>query len=137
MLQPSPQPFFPLSPSLWAATAAPAPETTPLQSDTKADVVVIGAGYCGLSTALHLAERGVRVVVLEAREVGFGGSGRNGGQVIPGLKFDPSELIAMFGQEKGQRLVDFANSTGDATSTRWTCRWCAVAGYRARTRRPH
>lgn len=108
------QEFFPLSPSLWAATAAPAPVTTPLQSDVKADVVVIGAGYCGLSTALHLAERGVRVVVLEARDIGFGGSGRNGGQVIPGLKFDPSELMKMFGREKGQRLVDFAAGTVDA-----------------------
>ena len=108
------QEFFPLSPSLWAATAAPAPDTAPLDSDAQADVVIVGAGYCGLSTALHLAERGVRVVVLEAREVGFGGSGRNGGQVIPGLKHDPSELIAMFGAEKGQRLVDFAGSTADA-----------------------
>ena len=108
------QEFFPLSPSLWAATAAPALVTTPLQSDVKADVVVIGAGYCGLSTALHLAERGVRVVVLEARDIGFGGSGRNGGQVIPGLKYDPSELLAMFGREKGQRLVDFAASTVDS-----------------------
>lgn len=108
------QEFFPLGPSLWAATAAPAPVTTPLQSDVKADVVVIGAGYCGLSTALHLAERGVRVVVLEARDIGFGGSGRNGGQVIPGLKFDPSELMKMFGREKGQRLVDFAAGTVDA-----------------------
>ena len=108
------QEFFPLSPSLWAATAAPAPETMPLQSDVKADVVVVGAGYCGLSTALHLAERGVRVVVLEARDIGFGGSGRNGGQVIPGMKFDPSELMAMFGREKGQRLVDFAAGTVDA-----------------------
>lgn len=106
--------FFPLTPSLWAATAAPAPDTAPLDSDAQADVVIVGAGYCGLSTALHLAERGVRVVVLEARDVGFGGSGRNGGQVIPGLKHDPSELIAMFGAEKGQRLVDFAGSTADA-----------------------
>ena len=106
--------FFPLTPSLWAATAAPAPDTAPLDSDAQADVVIVGAGYCGLSTALHLAERGVRVVVLEAREVGFGGSGRNGGQVIPGFKHDPSEIIAMFGAEKGQRLVDFAGSTADA-----------------------
>lgn len=106
--------FFPLTPSLWAATAAPAPDTAPLDSDAQADVVIVGAGYCGLSTALHLAERGVRVVVLEARDIGFGGSGRNGGQVIPGFKYDPSEMIAMFGAEKGQRLVDFAGSTADA-----------------------
>jgi glycine/D-amino acid oxidase-like deaminating enzyme len=108
------QPYFPLSPSLWAATAAPAPETTPLDSDTQADVVIVGAGYCGLSTALHLVERGVRVVVLEAREIGFGGSGRNGGQVIPGIKHDPSELLARFGTERGQRLVDFVAGTADA-----------------------
>ncbi|MCU4120222.1 NAD(P)/FAD-dependent oxidoreductase [Variovorax sp. N23] len=106
--------FFPLTPSLWAATAAPAPDTAPLDGDAQADVVIVGAGYCGLSTALHLAERGVRVVVLEARDIGFGGSGRNGGQVIPGFKYDPSEMIAMFGAEKGQRLVDFAGSTADA-----------------------
>ena len=109
-----PQEYFPLSPSLWAATAAPAPATTPLQSDAQADVVVVGAGFCGLSTALHLAERGVRVTVLEAREIGFGGSGRNGGQVIPGLKHDPSELMALLGREQGQRLAAFAGGTADA-----------------------
>ena len=108
------QEFFPLAPSLWAATAPPAPATTPLDTDAQADVIVIGAGYCGLSTALHLAERGVRVAVLEAKEIGFGGSGRNGGQVIPGLKHDPSELLRMFGPEEGQRLVDFAKGTADA-----------------------
>jgi glycine/D-amino acid oxidase-like deaminating enzyme len=108
------QPVFPLSPALWSATAVPAPATTPLDTDVQADVVIVGAGYCGLSTALHLAERGVRVVVLEAREIGFGGSGRNGGQVIPGLKYDPSELLTMFGPERGQRLVDFAAGTVDA-----------------------
>ncbi len=108
------QDFFPLTPSLWAATAVPAPATTPLDTHTQADVIVIGAGYCGLSTALHLAERGVRVVVLEAREIGFGGSGRNGGQVIPGLKHDPSDLLRMFGPEEGQRLIDFAKGTADA-----------------------
>jgi glycine/D-amino acid oxidase-like deaminating enzyme len=108
------QEFFPLSPSLWAATASPAPPTIALQDDAQADVVVVGAGFCGLSTALHLAERGVRVTVLEAREIGFGGSGRNGGQVIPGLKHDPSELIALLGPEKGQRLVNFSAGTADA-----------------------
>ncbi|MFZ3117859.1 MAG: FAD-dependent oxidoreductase, partial [Variovorax sp.] len=43
--------FFPLTPSLWAATAAPAPDTAPLDGDAQADVVIVGAGYCGLSTA--------------------------------------------------------------------------------------
>lgn len=104
---------FPLSPSLWAATAPPAPATPPLTESTAADVVVIGGGYAGLSTALHLAERGVSAVVLEAHEPGWGGSGRNGGQVIPGLKYDPDELETMFGPERGRRLADFAGRTVD------------------------
>lgn len=105
---------FPLSASLWAATAAPPPPTEPLRESMQADVLVIGGGYAGLSTALHLAERGVKVVVLEAREIGFGGSGRNGGQVIPGLKYDPDDLMSMFGQERGERLLRFAGATADS-----------------------
>ncbi|GJE00702.1 NAD(P)/FAD-dependent oxidoreductase [Methylobacterium isbiliense] len=105
---------FPLQPSLWASTAAPAPATAPLGASTRADVAVIGAGFAGLSTALHLAEAGLRPVVLEAREIGFGGSGRNGGQVIPGLKYDPDDLVQRFGPERGERLVAFAGGTADA-----------------------
>jgi glycine/D-amino acid oxidase-like deaminating enzyme len=104
---------FPLAPSLWAATAPAAPATPPLEGSISADVVIVGAGYAGVSTALHLAERGVRVVVLEAHEPGWGGSGRNGGQVIPGLKYDPDELEQMFGPERGKRLVDFIGGTAD------------------------
>jgi len=104
---------FPLEPSLWAATAPAAVPTPPLREPVTADVCIVGAGYAGLSTALHLAERGIEAVVLEAKEPGFGGSGRNGGQVIPGLKFDPDELEAMFGRERGPRLVDFVGSTAD------------------------
>ncbi|MDI1287358.1 MAG: FAD-binding oxidoreductase [Reyranella sp.] len=104
---------FPLEPSLWAATAPPAPPTPPLAEPVSTDVCIVGAGYAGLSTALHLAERGIKAVVLEAKEPGFGGSGRNGGQVIPGLKFDPDELESMYGPERGPRLVDFVGSTAD------------------------
>ena len=104
---------FPLAPSLWAATAAPAPETVPLPTSTHSDVLVVGGGYAGLSTALHLAQRGISVMVLEGREIGFGGSGRNGGQVIPGLKHDPDDLLQRFGAERGERLVAFASGTAD------------------------
>jgi glycine/D-amino acid oxidase-like deaminating enzyme len=104
---------FPLEPSLWAASAPQRPHTPPLAESANADVCVIGAGYAGLSTALHLAERGIRTIVLEAKEPGYGGSGRNGGQVIPGLKYDPDELEAMFGPERGQKLVAFAGGTAD------------------------
>ena len=62
-------------PSLWAATAPPARVTPPLRESGTYDVVIVGAGYTGLSTALHLAERGVSVCVLEAREPGWGASG--------------------------------------------------------------
>src|ERR1700759_2437650 len=104
---------FPLAPSLWAATAPAALPTPPLAGNVTADVVVIGAGYCGMSTALDLAGRGTRVVVLEAHEPSWGGSGRNGGQVIPGLKYDPDELEEKFGPERGRRLVDFIGKSAD------------------------
>ncbi|WP_043364265.1 FAD-binding oxidoreductase [Belnapia sp. F-4-1] len=105
----------PLPPSLYAATARPAPPTPPLAGDRQADVVVVGAGFTGLSTALHLAERGVDVVVLEANEPGWGASGRNGGQVNPGLKPDPDEVEAAFGPELGGRMVRFAWGAPETT----------------------
>ena len=107
------RPTFPLQPSLWATTAVPAPPTVALTDNAQADVVVIGGGFCGLSTALHLAESGANVALLEAREIGFGASGRNGGQVIPGLKFDPEDLMAKFGAADGERIISFASQTAD------------------------
>ena len=104
---------FPLAPSLWAATAPAAAPTPPLDGDVEADVCVIGGGYAGLSTALHLAEKGTSVVVLEAQEPGWGGSGRNGGQVIPGIKYDPGDIRAKFGPEAGEALVRFVGGTAD------------------------
>ncbi len=99
--------------SLWVATAAPAPETPPLTADRDAEVAVIGGGFTGLSAALHLAEAGVETVLLEQAEPGWGASGRNGGQVIPGFKLDPDELVARFGPERGRRLVEFGGGTAD------------------------
>ncbi|MBR0644928.1 NAD(P)/FAD-dependent oxidoreductase [Plastoroseomonas hellenica] len=107
--------MLPLPPSLYAATARPAPPTPPLPGDRRADVVVIGAGFTGLSTALHLAERGVDTVVLEANEPGWGASGRNGGQVNPGLKPDPDQVDADFGPELGARMVRFAWGAPETT----------------------
>ncbi len=69
-------------PSYYAASANPAPDRPALQGRRETDVCVVGAGYSGLSTALHLAEAGFRVVVLEAVTVGWGASGRNGGQIV-------------------------------------------------------
>ena len=94
--------------SLWAATAAPAPQTPPLEGEHRADVVVVDGGFTGLSTALHLAEHGVRVVVLEQAEPGWGASGRNGGQVVPLLKQDPDTVVRLLGPERGERFNQVA-----------------------------
>jgi glycine/D-amino acid oxidase-like deaminating enzyme len=99
--------------NLWEETAEPAPDVSPLTAAASADVLVIGTGYLGLSAALHLAEAGARVLAVDAHPPGWGASGRNGGQIIPGLKYDPDELEAMFGQEAGERLWRFAGATAD------------------------
>jgi len=85
----------------------------PLAGERKADVLVIGGGFTGLSTALHLAEQGVEVVLLEAYEPGWGASGRNGGQVNPGLKHDPDRVERDFGAERGGRMLRFAGGAPD------------------------
>ncbi len=92
-------------PSLWAAVTPPAPDLPELTAPQEAEVVVIGAGFTGLSTALHLREAGVDVAVVEAMEPGWGASGRNNGQVIPTLsRPDPDDIIAKHGAA-GERFV--------------------------------
>lgn len=98
----------PMPGSLWASIARPAPATVAASGDADVDIVIIGAGYLGLSAAIHLAGAGRRVAVLEASEIGWGASGRNGGQVIPGLKIDPDEVEAALGPARGVRLVKWA-----------------------------
>jgi glycine/D-amino acid oxidase-like deaminating enzyme len=100
----------PLPRSLYADTAGPAPDTPALEGDVRADVAIVGGGFTGLSAALHLAEGGGDVRVLEANEIGWGASGRNGGQVNPGLKFDPDQIEADFGSELGRRMVAFSGA---------------------------
>lgn len=99
--------------SLWQATAIAPPALTPLHDSTETDVVVIGGGYLGLSCALRLASSGADVVLLDAVTPGFGASGRNGGQVIPGLKYDPDELVAMFGAQAAEPIIDFVSHAPD------------------------
>lgn len=94
-------------PASWYAATANALEPFPeLAGETRADVCVVGAGYTGLSAALHLAEAGLDVVLLEAHRVGFGASGRNGGQLGSGQRRDQEELEAMFGRDDAHRLWD-------------------------------
>ena len=95
----------PLSHGLWELTAPPPPPTSPLEGDVRADVAIVGCGYTGLSTALHLAEAGARVVALEAVEIGFGGAGRNVGLVNAGMWLAPDDVAARLGADYGERLL--------------------------------
>jgi glycine/D-amino acid oxidase-like deaminating enzyme len=95
----------PDAPSIWAATAPALAPVPPLDGDVDVDVAIVGAGYCGLSAAIHLRDAGVDVAVLDAHQPGWGASGRNGGQVIPGFKHNPMELEALHGRERGRALA--------------------------------
>jgi YD repeat-containing protein len=98
--------FSPFDASLWYATAAPAPETEPLEDRVRADVCIVGGGYTGLTTALELARSGVRVVLLEREEIGFGGSGRNAGHCTPTFThYSLPELRKMLGEPWAERLI--------------------------------
>ncbi|MDE5458897.1 FAD-dependent oxidoreductase [Bradyrhizobium sp. CSA112] len=96
----------PKSHGLWELTAPALADTGPLVGDAEVDVVVIGGGYTGLSSAIHLAEAGMRVGLLEASEIGFGGSGRNVGLVNPGMWIMPDTLAATLGSPFGERLIE-------------------------------
>src|SRR6185295_13440550 len=77
----------------------------------RADVVVVGAGYTGLSAARHLARAGASVAVIERERAGWGASSRNGGQVLTGMKLDPAALVARFGQSRARQLFDIASES--------------------------
>ena len=106
---------LPLPPSLYADTAVAPVATPPLATDKSASVAIVGGGFTGLSTALHLAEQGADVLVLEAQEPGWGASGNNGGQINPGLKHDPDQIEADFGPELGRRMIEFSYGTTNFT----------------------
>ena len=97
--------------AVYCETAAHWSGGAPLLGDRSVDIAVIGGGITGLSTALHLAEAGCQVAVLEAHAPGWGASGRNGGQLNPGLKFDPDDIVRQFGAERGNRMVEFGWSS--------------------------
>nr|WP_314565439.1 FAD-binding oxidoreductase [uncultured Pseudomonas sp.] len=99
--------------SLWSATAPSVVPTPALGESVKVDVAIVGAGYTGLSTALHLSERGVSVCVLEANEPGWGASGRNGGQVNPTLKYDPEQLVQMYGPDRAEPMISTVSNSAD------------------------
>jgi glycine/D-amino acid oxidase-like deaminating enzyme len=104
-------PHHPLSdqnapPAAYRNAAPPPPPTTPLTESRHVGVAVIGAGFTGLSAALHLAESGADVAVLEAKDIGSGASGRAFGQVVPYLKIGHSDILRHYGPERGPRVID-------------------------------
>ena len=100
--------------SLWHATAVAPPPTASLDGEAKADVAIVGAGYSGLACALALAEAGVSVAVLEAKEIGHGASGRNNGQVIPTLsRMEPEDFARQTSERFLQLVCDSASFTFD------------------------
>lgn len=92
--------------SWYAATATPTDAYPTLKGDQRADICVVGGGYTGLSAALHLAQAGRRVVLVEAQRVGFGASGRNGGQLGSGQRVEQDTLEKMVGRDAATRLWD-------------------------------
>ncbi len=95
-------------PSYYAATATPRTPFGKLQGEVRADICIIGAGYTGLSAALHLAQMGADVVLIEAHIAGFGASGRNGGQVGSGMRQDQDWLEAAYGLDAARRMWELA-----------------------------
>ncbi len=99
--------------SLYAATANQIDRYPALTGDVKADVCVVGGGYTGLSAALHLAEAGFDVVLLEAHRVGFGASGRNGGQLGSAQRMDQEDLERLVGNDDAGKLWNLAEDAKD------------------------
>lgn len=92
--------------SYYAATAELGSERPALEGDVSVDVAIVGAGFTGLSTALHLARKGFDVIVVDAHRVGFGASGRNGGQVGTGWNWDQRDLVRKIGASDARKLWD-------------------------------
>ena len=100
-------------PSYYAEHATQLEKFQCLKSEIRADVCVVGGGFTGLSTALHLAQSGYKVAILEAQRIGFGASGRNGGQVSGGQRMDQEGLEAILGDEHAKELWDISQQSVD------------------------
>ncbi|MGA0543133.1 NAD(P)/FAD-dependent oxidoreductase [Neotabrizicola sp. VNH66] len=100
--------------SLWEAITPPAPPFAPLDGAVTADVVIVGAGFLGLSAALHAAMAGLDVVLLESHQPGFGASGRNTGFVVPSLKasIGPTDVVRAMGETHADRLLRLVAGSG-------------------------
>ena len=116
---------YPPAPSYYAAStatsatleAATRTHRETLRGEHRVDVAVLGGGIAGCSAALHLAKRGYRVALLEAHAVGYGASGRSGGQTIFGLAMSQKSLIAQVGRDDARRLFDLSVEALDLTQS--------------------
>jgi glycine/D-amino acid oxidase-like deaminating enzyme len=100
--------------ALWPATVRERrPQSDRFEEGLSVEIAIIGGGFAGCSAALAATEAGASVALLEARTIGWGASGRNGGQVIPGLKLDPSEMEEQYGKQAGAKLAEVAGSAAD------------------------
>ncbi|CTQ53418.1 Gamma-glutamylputrescine oxidoreductase [Roseibium album] len=99
------------APSYYAATANHQTSHAPLEGELNCDVCVVGGGYTGLSAALHLAERGMNVALLEANKIGWGASGRNGGQVGSGQRVEQTVLEERHGKSHAKLLWELAEDS--------------------------
>lgn len=100
-------------PSYYSSVSHQLQAFEPVKGALKCDICVIGGGYTGLSSALHLAQKGYDVILLDAQRIGFGASGRNGGQVGQGQRLDQDELEPMMGKDNARGLWDIANQSVD------------------------
>jgi gamma-glutamylputrescine oxidase len=107
---------YPAAPSYYAASSTAAPRPT-LHGDLQADIAVVGGGIAGCCAALHLAQRGYRVVLLEGRFVGYGASGRSGGQTIFGFSASQKTLMSQVGRDDARRLFAMSIEALDLTQS--------------------
>src|SRR5690625_64876 len=103
---------IPAPPSLWHGSCTQRALLPAQSRDLTTDVVIIGAGIAGLSAALQFSKKKIDCIVLEAQQPGWGASGRNGGMVIPGLKYDPDELVERYGST-ADSLIDMVGGAAD------------------------
>ncbi len=99
--------------SYYAASANPAPERPALTGDRQIDICIVGAGYSGLSTGLHLAEKGYNVAIIEGAQVGWGASGRNGGQIVNGLNASLQTIRQRYGQDTATFVAGLVQEGGE------------------------